>query len=450
MKEDNDTIAALATPPGRGAIAVVRVSGPDAVVICSKVTGGLNLASLASGMQKYGRIVVDGEVIDEVMLSVHRSPRSYTGEETVEICCHGGIIVSRRVLHALLAAGGRVAEPGEFTRRAYLNGKLDLAQAEAVIDLINAQTVLAQRTAVAHLEGRLSAELGRIREQLIESLANIEAWIDFPEEGIDPDTGAVLLAGLVAINEGIGRLIDTEGRGRMLREGCRVGIIGPPNAGKSSLLNALLGFERAIVNEQPGTTRDFIEETLDIRGLPVRLVDTAGLREGAGEVEQAGIDRTRRLIGEMDLVLTLFDGSLPPPPAPVIAIPTGTLELVVLNKADLPRHPAWEATMGENSVCISCRTGEGLEFLAERIQEKAFGVVSDGDPMVAVSARHGAALRKAKEAMDQAIETLLESRPPELIAVDLRRALGSVGEVVGTVDIEEILGAIFSRFCIGK
>ena len=314
----SETIAAVATPFGEGAIAMLRLSGSNALEIAKQVCRlpGGELTNLPPRRLRRAQLLsTDGSVLDDVLVSVHRAPASYTGEDLVEITCHGGILVTRRALDALLSAGARAAEPGEFTQRAFLNGKMDLTQAEAVMDLISAQTDLALRAASEQLAGRLGQRVNGLREDLLSLVAHIEAYIDFPDEDIDPDTGAALFvrfdAGLAALDA----LLATAGQGRILREGVRTVIYGEPNVGKSSLLNALVGHERAIVSEIPGTTRDTVEEFINLRGLPLRLIDTAGLRETADPVENAGIARTKDTLARADLALRLVDASQPPPRA---------------------------------------------------------------------------------------------------------------------------------------
>ncbi len=309
-----DTIAAISTPAGEGAIALIRISGEEAIAVADRIYRGKGKPSeFPSHLQRLGEIVEADRLIDQVMLSVHRAPASYTGEDLVEISCHGGILVTARVLEACFHAGARSARPGEFSERAFLNGKMDLTQAEAVMDLIRAQSDLALRSATEQLEGRLGSEIKAIRTQLIEMLAHVEAAIDFPEEDIAPDEGAKLRARLDSIRQKIRDLLATAEQGRILREGVRAVIYGPTNAGKSSLLNRLLGYERAIVSELPGTTRDTIEEVINLRGIPIRLLDTAGLRDSQDELEREGIARTERSLATADLLLHVLDRNAPKP-----------------------------------------------------------------------------------------------------------------------------------------
>lgn len=430
---------------------MLRVSGPEALAVADRCfRGRIPVCKLTPRNQYFGR-VVDGEgsTVDDVMLAVFRAPASYTGEDLVEIGCHGGILVTRRILQLLLDAGARPAEPGEFTQRAFLNGKMDLTQAEAVMDVITAQTDLALRAANEQLEGRLGRHVEAIREKLLEVLAHVEAYIDFPEEDIDPETGRGLLGKIDGIRKAIAGLLDTAYQGRVLRHGVRTVIYGSPNVGKSSLLNLLLGFERAIVSETPGTTRDTIEEVINLKGIPLRLVDTAGLRESSDAIEKQGIERTLKHVGEADLVLHLADGSQPRDRM-LWASAQGTRhdEVLILNKSDLGEHPSWLEVPG---VRISCREESGLDALANRIFDHVMGgKVSTGDSSVAINARHQACLKSAARYCEAARVAIEDGVSPEFIAIDLRAALDDVGDIVGRLDTEELLGKIFSTFCIGK
>ena len=445
----NDTIAAISTPLGEGAIAVLRMSGPGAVEIAEQVfRGKLRAGAAMARVQQLGGVFDGDRRLDDVLLTVFRAPHSYTGEDVVEIAGHGGVLVARRILELLLKCGARSAEPGEFTQRAYLGGKMDLTQAEAVMDLITAQTDLALRAATEQLEGRLGERIRALRESLLGLLAHVEAFIDFPDEDIHPDTGDALRAKLDAVRAETGALLATAGQGRVLREGVRTVIYGAPNVGKSSLLNLLLGYERAIVSARPGTTRDVIEEVISLRGYPLRLVDTAGLRESDDEIEREGMARTRQQIERADLVLHIADAS---EAIAVCRLPIADLEkpaLLVLNKTDLGEHPGWRGVEG---VRISCLKTEGITQLEDAIITRITGgQAAHRDWSVAINARHHACLAKALEYSNAANRALADGLSPEFVAEELRGALDAVGEVVGKAGSEEILGKIFSTFCIGK
>ncbi|HEV8422497.1 MAG TPA: tRNA uridine-5-carboxymethylaminomethyl(34) synthesis GTPase MnmE [Chthoniobacterales bacterium] len=444
----NDTIAAVSTPPGEGAIALIRLSGADAVAVADEVFRGKRKPSEAeSHFQQLGEIVNGERVIDQVMLAVHRAPTTYTGEDVVEISCHGGVLVTAQVLEACLRAGARAARGGEFTERAFLNGKLDLTQAEAVIDVIRAQTDLALRSAQEQLEGRLGEKISALREALISLVANLEAYIDFPEEGIEPDVGSAFLARLENIRAELERLLATADQGRIFREGIRVVIFGATNAGKSSLLNRLLGFSRAIVSEQPGTTRDTIEEMVNLRGIALRLADTAGLRAGeSNTIETEGIARTERSLTNADLILHVVDANAPKPPH-FDGRAGDDRALLLLNKCDLQEHPDWHSIQG---LRISCTMEDGLTGLEDGILAKVRAHRWDVPSAVAINVRHRDCLRRALASCDEARRAFLENLGPELIAVDLRGALEAVGEVIGHANVEQILDVLFADFCIGK
>lgn len=442
-----ETIAAIATPPGEGALAVIRISGEKALSVADAVFRGAKLPSAIEERRVvFGKIVDSaGSVLDEVLLTVFRNPRSYTGEDLVEISGHGGPVVASRVLAAVLAAGARMARPGEFTEHAFHNGKLDLTQAEAVMDLINAQTDRAAKAAAGQLEGRLGSEIHVLRARLLETVAHLEAFIDFPEEGIDPESGEVLRKRMESLRGHLDGLLATANEGRLLREGITLALCGAPNAGKSSLLNRLLGIERAIVSETAGTTRDTIEERASLGGYPFRVIDTAGLRETEDPVEREGVERARRAAEAADLRIHLVDAAEQAAPSPLFAD-----ELLVLNKVDLV---ASRETLPAG-IQISCRNGEGIETLVQAILAKATGrssALGEAAPDVtAINTRHRDCLLKARGHLNAAIALLESGDPPELVAVELRSALGDVGEIVGEAGTEEILGKIFSSFCIGK
>ena len=441
-----DTIAAISTPIGEGAIAVVRLSGSGALMLLGRIFVG-NVAPEAFVPRRVllGSLHDASGKVDDVLVTWFRAPNSYTGEDLVEISCHGGILVTRRVLDLVLAAGSRMANPGEFTQRAFLNGKMDLTQAEAVMDLIRAQTELALRAANEQLAGSLGSEVTEIRELLLTTLAHVEAYIDFPDEEIDPDTGKSLRGRMAALENRLERLLATADHGRVLRHGLRTVIYGAPNVGKSSLLNLLLGYERAIVSDLPGTTRDTIEEVINIRGIPVRLIDTAGARESGDLLESEGIRRTREQVSQADLVIQVVDGSKPP--AELESFEVGK-SVLLLNKSDLGIHPQWHEFDG---VPFSCKEKRGLDALNQAIWERVMGEkVQLADVRVAINARHQSCLQTARKFLTAGRTSLEEGKSPEFISIELRGALDAVGEVVGKLDTEDLLGKIFSEFCIGK
>ena len=441
-----ETIAAISTPIGEGAIAIVRLSGSGALAILARIfVGEVAPEAFVPRRVMLGSIQDGAGKVDDALVTWFRAPNSYTAEDVVEISCHGGILVTRRVLDLVLAAGARMADPGEFTQRSFLNGKMDLTQAEAVMDLIRAQTELALRAANEQLSGSLGIEITEVRDLLLACLAHVEAYIDFPDEEIDPDTGKSLLDRMEVLQKRLERLLATADQGRVLRHGLRTVIYGAPNVGKSSLLNLLLGYDRAIVSEIPGTTRDTIEEVINIRGIPVRLIDTAGARESADVVESEGIRRTREQVNQADLVIQVVDGSKPP--AELQVFEAGK-SILLLNKSDLGIHPQWHEFDG---VPFSCKDKTGLEAFNQAVWDRVVGEkVQLADVRVAINARHQACLQRAKKFLGAAGRNLQEGKSPEFISIELRGALDAVGEVVGKLDTEDLLGKIFSEFCIGK
>jgi tRNA modification GTPase len=385
-------------------------------------------------------------VIDDVIVTFFQEPASYTGEDTIEIAGHGGILVTRRLLERLLMAGARPAEPGEFTQRAFLNGKMELTQAEAVMDVIRAQSDLALRAAREQLSGRLGERFNVLRAGLMELMAHVEAWIDFPDEEIDPDTGDSLIRRAEGLHSTAHGLLATAESGRILREGVRVAILGPPNAGKSTLLNALLGRNRAIVSPQPGTTRDTLEEMIQLGGIPFQIIDTAGIHESADPVECEGMERSWAAASDADFILELADATAPPS-ARLSPFPERTIW--ILNKFDLPVDSAWNER--EGWLRISSLTEEGLVAVRNALTRS----VSErhGRPErweVAVNSRHQDCLRRFVEGMERAITGLRTGTPMEFVAEELRTALRAVGDISGRVESDDILGVIFGSFCIGK
>jgi tRNA modification GTPase len=454
----DDTIAAIATPLGEGGLAVIRISGPRALAVadgCFVPKGKASLKPTAAPTHTlhYGAIARHGELVDEVMVAVMRGPRSLTREDVVEITCHGGLLSAKAVLDAVLENGARLAEPGEFTRRAFLSGRMDLAQAEAVADLIHARTELALAAANEQLAGRLSERINRLRDEFLKTLAHVEAHLDFPDEDIAPDTRRQLLARLEQGVKFMDELLRTANEGQILRRGIRAAIIGRPNAGKSSLLNQLLGHDRAIVSPVPGTTRDTIEETANIRGLPVVFVDTAGLREAGDEVEAEGIRRSREALARAEIVLHVLDASEPfmPRDGEYLAEFSGKQRILVKNKMDLPPKLELPGEIKLPVVEVCCLRGSGIETLKDALKELAWaGEIRAEMLQVMINSRHQEALTRARAAAERTIEALRADRTLELVAMDLRIATNAIGEIVGKTTTEDLLDSIFSQFCIGK
>lgn len=454
----SDTIAAVATPPGTGGIGIVRVSGSQAeqvgaVVFCSAPGGGFESHRLY-----YGRIInpVDTSLIDEGMAVLMRAPRSYTREDVLELHCHGGYLAVHAVLEACLAAGARLAEPGEFTRRAFLNGRIDLCQAESVLDVISSRTSEALALAQRQREGGLGLLLEEARRLVAEALAVLEAHIDFPEEEIEAHSLELIAERVDGARRIMQRLIDSYRYGKVLREGGSVLLAGKPNVGKSSLLNALLCEERAIVSAIPGTTRDLIEETVSIKGLPVRIIDAAGIRSAqSDEVEQEGIRRTLERICEADLILFLADGSRPldGDDREILVALREKAFIMVVTKDDLPQHQMFALPDGcQAQIRISSKTGQGLDVLRSRIFSYFTSDTGrDCADMVALSnVRHRDILLRASDSLLRFDKHSQAGLSPEFLAVDLRDALSSVGEITGATTPDAVLDLIFSSFCIGK
>ncbi len=454
----HDTIAAIATPIGEGGLAVIRLSGANAFATadkCFSPTGKSSVkpsAALTHTIQ-FGKITRDGNVIDEVLLAVLRAPRTFTREDTVEISCHGGILPAKLVLDTVLAAGARLAEPGEFTKRAFLNGRIDLAQAEAVADLIHSRTELALAAANEQLAGKLSQRINQVRDDLMLTLAHVEAHIDFPDEDIAPDTKDKLLERLEAGIVFMDQLLRTANEGQILRRGIRAAIIGRPNAGKSSLLNQLLGRDRAIVSHIPGTTRDTIEETANIRGIPVVFIDTAGLREAGDEIEREGIRRSRESLAQAELILHVLDASEPLTDADENYLTefAGKKRILVRNKTDLPVKLEMPAASDVPTVDVCSTSGQGIEALKDAIQKLVWaGEIKAEMLQVTINSRHQDALNRARFSARAATDALRADVTLELVAMDLHIAANAVGEIVGKTTTEDLLDKIFSSFCLGK
>ena len=459
----HDTIAAIATAQGEAGIGIVRVSGTLALTIAAEVfrsPRGVPPTQLPTHTLTYGHVVdatAADEIIDEILLGVMHAPSTYTGEDIVEFNCHGGTIPLTAVLDVVLKNGARIAEPGEFTKRAFLNGRLDLAQAEAVAELIASKTDLSRKIAVEALAGKLSNTVNELNDRLAALLAEIEASIDFPEEDLDFMKVETQLETARAVQTDLTTLLETATEGRLITEGANVAILGKPNVGKSSLLNALIGTTRAIVTDIPGTTRDTIEEMMNIGGIPLKLIDTAGIRRTDDIVEQQGVERSKAVQDRAELLLLMFDASQPLNDADLELLKTAqsAKAILILNKMDLPVVTSPTALLvhcpKKQVVQTVIPEGKGLAKLKATISEVLLGgELVIGESPILTNARHQEALRRANEGLNYAIESLENGMPPDLIAVDLRISLDGFGDIVGKTTTEDILDRIFSQFCVGK
>lgn len=463
MKRENrldDVIAAISTPMGMGGIGIVRMSGAGCIALADTLfIGRKRLSEKPSHTLSYGKVTdsAGGEVIDEVLVSVMKSPHTYTKEDIVEINCHGGPLVTRRVLEALLAAGARLAEPGEFTKRAFLNGRIDLTQAEAVIDLIHSKTELSRQSAIGQLEGRLKKAVREMRGEVLDMVAAIEAAIDYPDYDIEEETYSSMEQGVSALLGRVDALLENAGRGKILREGVQTVIIGKPNVGKSSLLNWLLEEDRAIVTDIPGTTRDTVEEYLNIGGVPVKIVDTAGIREAADAVERIGVEKSRACAEAADFVILVLDASRPleEEDREILSFIRGKKSVVLLNKTDLEQRLSAEELEpylpGTRVLPISVKRDEGFELLMKTLEEMFLqGGGTGRESGLLVNARHKDALLRAKAAFLRCMETIQGRMPEDFISMDLQDANAALGEITGDTSDEEIIDRIFTKFCLGK
>ncbi len=452
MARQKDTIAALATPSGTAALAIIRISGPDTIGLARGILGSAPPARLATHGDYSDR---GGTVVDDVVATLYAGPNSYTGEDSLEISCHGSPFIARKILADLLARGCRPAQPGEFTQRAFLNGRMDLSQAEAVMDLINARSERALAAARQVLRGALGRHMAGLVDGVLGALSTVEAYIDFPDEDLPQEDLGGLAARIAAVLRGAEQLLATERTGALLREGISTVILGEPNAGKSSVLNLLVGSSRAIVSPQPGTTRDFIEERINVGPHGLRLVDTAGLNPRAEGLELQGVEKTLECAERADLFLVVLDATRPTPRLPErIARCISIMNtLVVLNKADLlgRGRPAAEPLPGFPSVTVSALKGDGLESLIAGLAGLADGLQQTfGEERIAINVRHAHFLSEARACLASALEKIASNGPPELLASDLRGALAAFGEISGKVDNERMLDQLFASFCIGK
>ena len=458
---DSDTIAAIATPFGTSGIGIIRISGPESLRIAATLFRSPTFSpqNVRSHHLYHGLIVDphDSLPLDDVLLSYMRAPSSYTGEDVVEINMHGGILVLQKTLEIVCTLGARIARPGEFTRRAFCNGRIDLAQAEAVMDVIAAQTETGLKIASHLLTGEFSRKVNKFIDELVDIAAHLEASIDFPEEDIQPQESEELKRRLREVVASIRRLHSTYVQGTMIRTGVQAVITGKPNVGKSSILNALLGKYRAIVTPYPGTTRDIIQETINVQGIPVHLFDTAGLWESEHEIERIGIDLAREQIVQADIILLVLDGStaLDQSDRSIISMVQGKRSIVLINKSDLPQILCDDEVMAAlpdaRMIRVSALTLQGIDRVKNEISRTLLdgGTINTSEIIVA-NLRHAQALEHAAEALEHAWEGLQNGLPPELIAVDIQAGIASLGEITGRTAGEDILDRIFDTFCIGK
>lgn len=448
---EGDTIVALATPPGRSGVAVIRISGPDSLVLLRKLSLRNDLTPV---VRKAFLIPIidseDGFVLDETLTTFFKSPNSYTGEDVIEISCHGSPVIVRRILDLLLKNGARLAEPGEFTLRALSNGKLNLAQAEAVRDLIDAQSMGAVRQSVRQLKGELSNRLQPIKDELLDVIVVLESNLEFVEDDLPSFQVENIRTKLVEISRKISSVSSTFGSGRLLRDGIRVALVGRPNVGKSSLFNALLGEDRAIVTEIAGTTRDQLHERIVINDIPVSLFDTAGMRETEDRVEKIGVEKSHQAMADADLVLILVDGStqLTEEDIEILSASGDLHHLVVINKSDLPSAGVF--IQDSRQVSISAKTGDGIEALKSSITEGFGDSGTTGEGFLISDARHFDLLERSSAEIQESIELLANNSSEEIVLIGLHNALRSLGQITGETTTEDMLTRIFSTFCIGK
>lgn len=462
-KLEMDTIAAISTPMGEGAIAIVRLSGENAIQIADQVFQNVNgkpLQETATHTIHYGHLLEPktGQVIEEVMVSIMRAPKTFTKEDVIEINCHGGILSANRVLQLVLKQGARLAEPGEFTKRAFLNGRIDLSQAEAVMDLIRAKTDRAMNMALGQIEGRLSKLIRKLRQEILEMLAQVEVNIDYPEyDDVEEMTHKMIIEKSSLIRAEIKRLLQTAQQGKILREGLSTVIIGRPNVGKSSLLNSLVHENKAIVTDIPGTTRDVIEEYVNVRGIPLKLVDTAGIRETEDIVERIGVERSRKVLKEADLIILVlnYGDPLSIEDENLLKAVDGMDVIVFINKTDLPKkiniERVKELAAGHKLISASLLDAHGAEVLEEAIASLFFaGSIESGDMTYVSNSRHIALLNQALQAIEEALEAAKAGVPVDMVQIDVTRTWELLGEIIGESVQDDLINQLFSQFCLGK
>ena len=461
VKTDQDTIAAISTPVGEGGISIIRVSGDDALPVVQKLFRGKDLAKVATHTINYGHIVdpSNQQEVDEVMVSVMRAPRTYTREDVIEINCHGGLLATNRILQLVLSYGARLADPGEFTQRAFINGRLDLSQAEAVMDLIRAKTDLSMDVALHQLDGDLSRLIRQLRQDILDVLAQVEVNIDYPEyDAVEEMTSQMLREKATMVKERVSGLLKTAQQGKVLRDGLATAIIGRPNVGKSSLLNALLHEDKAIVTNVAGTTRDVIEEYVNVEGVPLKLIDTAGIRHTDDQVEKIGVERSRQAIITADLILLLIDQSRPlsEEDRELITATEQTPRMVILNKTDLPSAIELKdlktLVNGDPIIQTSILEQSGMQELGQAISHRFFneGIENRQNQVMVTNARHIGLLKQVESALTEVLSGLDAGLPVDLVQIDMTTAWNLLGEITGDSYQDELLTELFSQFCLGK
>lgn len=454
ITKEFDTIAAIATPLGEGAIGIIRISGREALAISQKIFKGKDLTQVPSHTISYGHIADKGEVVDEVMVSVMRAPKTFTREDVVEINTHGGLAVTNEILQLVIRSGARMAEPGEFTKRAFLNGRVDLTQAEAVMDLIRAKTDRAMAVAVQQLEGSLSRLINDTRQEILNTLAQVEVNIDYPEyDEVEEMTAALMREKTQEFQSLLENLLATARRGKILRDGLATAIIGRPNVGKSSLLNSLLREDKAIVTDIEGTTRDIIEEYVNIKGLPLKLIDTAGIRETDDTVEKIGVERSKKALKEADLVLLVLNASEPltEQDRALLDISENSNRIVLLNKTDLTENIDIEQ-LPTDLIRISVRNNHNIDQIEERINQLFFSQTagSEKDATYLSNTRHISLIEQAVDSLKAVNDGLEMGMPVDLLQVDMTRCWQILGEITGDAAPDELITQLFSQFCLGK
>lgn len=455
-----DTIAAISTPPGEGAISIVRMSGEESLEVIAKIFKGKNLQDVQSHTINYGHIVdpETNEEIDEVMVSVMRGPKTFTREDIIEINCHGGIVPTNKILQLLLQNGARLAEPGEFTKRAFLHGRIDLTQAESVMDLIRAKTDRSMKVALNQLDGNLSKLIKNLRQDILDTLAQVEVNIDYPEyDDVETMTTKILKEKATEVKAQIEELLRTANQGKIMRDGLATAIVGRPNVGKSSLLNYLLHEDKAIVTDVAGTTRDVIEEYVNIRDVPLKLVDTAGIRDTEDKVEKIGVERSRKAIEKADLVMVLLNASeaLTSEDRRLLELTQDKKRIVILNKTDLPRKidmaEVKQLVGSEELLSTSVLKNDGLDELEEQIAKMFFnGIENSQTTVMLTNSRHIALLHQAKDSLQSVLDGIESGMPVDLCQIDMTDAWDDLGEITGDSYQDELLDQLFSQFCLGK